>query len=177
MPDRKFLAAAFTALLLLPGPAAADTALATSARHFADPKKVGEAVLKYLFWDVYRAELFAPSQGWRPDAPFALSLNYLRDIDGINIADRTISEMRDQGFSDDGKLSTWQSRLRDIFPNVSDGTRLTGVRDRDGNTIFYRNGGKIGEIKDPDFTRRFFDIWLSEKTSEPSLRRALLGGS
>ena len=75
MPDRKFFAAAFTALLLLPGPAAADTALATSARHFADPKKVGEAVLKYLFWDVYRAELFAPSQGWRPDAPFALSLN------------------------------------------------------------------------------------------------------
>jgi hypothetical protein len=177
MPDRRFLPAALVALYLLPGPAVADTALATAARYVADPRKIGEAVLKYLFWDVYRAELYAPAAGWRPDAPFALSLNYLRDIDGADIADRTISEMRDQGFDDENKLSAWRIQLRVIFPDVSDGTRLTGVRDADGNTIFYRDGGKIGEIKDPSFTRRFFDIWLGDKTSEPALRRALLGGT
>lgn len=177
MPDRRILVAVLAAFLLLPGPAAADTALSTSARYFANPQKVGEAVLKYLFWDVYRAELFAPAAAWRADAPFALSLNYLRDIDGVDIADRTISEMRDQGFNDEARLSAWQTALRKIFPDVSDGTNLTGIRDKAGNTIFYRDGKKIGEIADQVFTRRFFDIWLGEDTSEPTLRRALLGGS
>ena len=177
MPDRRLLSALLVALWLLPAPAVADTAMATAARYFANPQKVGEAVLKYLFWDVYRAELFAPPAGWRADAPFALSLNYLRDLDGADIADRTISEMRDQGFSDEDTLSDWQGRLRAIFPDVSDGTRLTGIRDSRGGTVFYRNGAKIGEIRDPAFTRRFFDIWLGDKTSEPALRRALLGGS
>ncbi|MGB0630688.1 MAG: chalcone isomerase family protein [Alphaproteobacteria bacterium] len=177
MPDRRLWSAVLVLLCLAPGPATAGSAEALAARYFANPQKVGEAVLRYLFWDVYRAELFAPAARWRPDAPFALTLNYLRDLDGADIADRTISEMRDQGFSDEKILSDWQARLRAVFPDVSDGTRLTGVRDRGGRTIFYRDGRKIGEFDDPSFTRRFFDIWLGEKTSEPALRRALLGGS
>ena len=175
MPDRRMLPAVLVVLCILPGPAIADSALSTVARHIANPQKVGEAVLKYLFWDVYRVELFATPAGWRPDAPFALTLNYLRDLAGADIVDRTISEMRGQGFSDEKTLAKWRTRLLAIFPDVSKGTRLTGVRASDGKTIFYRNGTKIGEINDPSFTRPFFDIWLGEKTSVPALRRALLG--
>ena len=176
MPDRRALPVMLVVLCMLPGPAIADSAMSTAARYITNPQKVGEAVLKYLFWDVYRVELFAAPEGWHPDAPFALTLNYLRDLEGADIADRTILEMRRQGFSDEKTLADWRSRLRAIFPDVSDGTRLTGVRDSDGKTIFYRNGAKIGEIDDLSFTRPFFDIWLGEKTSEPALRRALLGG-
>ena len=176
MLDRRILPVMLVVLCILPGPAIAESAMSTAARYIANPQKVGEAVLKYLFWDVYRVELFATPAGWRPDAPFALTLNYLRDFAGADIADRTISEMRGQGFSDEKTLADWRSRLLTIFPDVSEGTRLTGVRDSDGKTIFYLNGTKIGEIDDPSFTRPFFDIWLGEKTSEPALRRALLGG-
>jgi hypothetical protein len=32
-------------------------------------------------------------------------------------------------------------------------------------------------VRDPDFSRLFFGIWLGEFTSEPSLRVALLAGA
>jgi hypothetical protein len=37
------------------------------------------------------------------------------------------------------------------------------------------NGEMSDEIQDSTFTQRFFDIWLSEKTSEPKFRKKLLG--
>ena len=108
--------------------------------------------------------------------PFALSSRkYLLDIDGADIAERTISEIRDQGYADEPDLSVWQEKLLNILPNVTDGTRLTAVRDKIGHTIFYHDGNWIGEIDDRAFTRRFFDMaW--RKTPRPALRRALLGG-
>lgn len=177
MPDGRLLALLLVALSSLSGPVVAEPALKTASRYFDDAQRVGGGVLRHLFWEVYQVELIAPAANWRVDKPFVLSLRYLRSIDGVDIADRTISEIRDQGFSDERALVGWQMRLRDIFPDVSDGTRLTGVRDSEGRTVFYEDGRRIGEIRDAAFTRRFFDIWLSEKTSEPSLRRALLGGT
>ena len=38
------------------------------------------------------------------------------------------------------------------------------------------NGKPTGEIRDAEFARLFFGIWLSPKTSEPELRAALLAG-
>ena len=36
------------------------------------------------------------------------------------------------------------------------------------------NGKAKGEIADAEFDRLFFGIWLSDATSEPALRQALL---
>jgi hypothetical protein len=33
----------------------------------------------------------------------------------------------------------------------------------------------VGVIRDAEFSRRFFNIWLGEKTSEPKLRAQLIG--
>jgi hypothetical protein len=38
------------------------------------------------------------------------------------------------------------------------------------------NGKASGEIRDTEFARLFFGIWLSPKTSEPKVRAALLAG-
>lgn len=169
----KFLMGMIAAMLLWPGVPGANPDVAK--RYMPDARKIGDGVLTYLFWDVYRATLYAPGTGWRADAPFALSLAYLRDLKGRDIAERTISEMRDQGFTDETKLADWSARLGDLFPDVSDGDSLTAVRDAAGRTVFYSAAQRIGMIEDPAFSRRFFDIWLGEKTSEPKLRRALLG--
>ena len=166
----------FFLFFLLPTPVAADSALVTAARYFSNPVKVGQGLLSYLFWDVYTATLIAPNAKWHPDKPFALSVEYLLDIDGVDIAERTIAEIRDQGYYNESSLSVWQDKLSKILPNVSDGTRLTAVRDKAGHTIFYRDGSWIGEVDDRAFTGPFFDIWLGEKTPQPALRRALLGG-
>jgi len=162
------------AAMLWPGAAAANPDIAK--RYIEDARKIGDGVLTYLFWGVYRATLYAPAAGWRADAPFVLSLAYLRDLKGADIATRTIDEIRGQGFADDAKLAAWSARLTALFPDVTDGVSLTAARDAQGRTVFYRGAARIGIVDDTDFTRRFFDIWLGEKTSEPKLRRALLGG-
>jgi hypothetical protein len=139
-------------------------------------EKVGEGRMNYMFWSIYDATLYAPAGSWGDDEPFALELTYLRALQGKKIADHSIVEIRSQGFSNEIKLATWHAQMRKIFPDVDEGAKLTGAYTQTGETIFYKDGNEIGRIKDPEFGRAFFDIWLSEKTSEPYLRRKLLGG-
>ena len=138
-------------------------------------EKVGEARMTYIFWDVYDATLYAPNGVWQENGPFALKISYLIDLDGQQIADRSAQEIRGQGFTDEARLAVWQDQMRKIFPDVSEGISLTGVNTDGGEAVFYKNDVEIGRIKDREFSRAFFGIWLSEKTSEPDLRRKLLG--
>ncbi len=162
-----------TITLTLQSPAAAD--LDTTRQVIPNAELVGEGRLSYLLWDVYDAKLYAPDGDWRSDGPFALSLNYLMDIRSAKIADRSTLEIRNQGFQDEAALTRWNDQMRAIFPDVEKNSVLTGVKTTAGHTRFYYNSKFIGEITDPLFGTHFFAIWLSENTTEPSLRNQLLG--
>lgn len=138
-------------------------------------KTVGQGRMTFLMWDVYDATLYAQHGTWREGEPLALTLSYLRDLDGEAIARRSIEEMRKQGFSDEIRLAAWFGEMKRIFPDVTAGVALTGVLTPKGVTIFFRDGAEIGRIVDPDFGRAFFNIWLSQRTSAPELRAQLLG--
>ena len=138
-------------------------------------QKVGAGRLTYLFWDIYDATLYAPQGVWRNHQPFALQLVYLKSFEGRQIADRSLEEMRAQGLQDEMKLAAWHKQMRNIFPDVEKGVSLTGIYTQNGETVFYRNTVEIGRIKDPEFSQAFFAIWLGENTSEPDMRRQLLG--
>jgi len=138
-------------------------------------KSVGAARMTVLFWDVYDGELYAPQGAFEDGKPVALRLSYLRSISGERIAARTMEEMRKQGLSDEVTLATWHRQLRAIFPNVEEGITLSGIYTPSGETVFYRNGARIGAVKDPEFGPAFFGIWLNEGTSQPEFRTALLG--
>ncbi|MDX2073447.1 MAG: chalcone isomerase family protein [Alphaproteobacteria bacterium] len=140
-------------------------------------KKVGEGRLSVVFWDVYDATLYAPNGQWHPEKPYALSIRYFREIEGGDIADRSIAEIKKQGFSDQEMLEDWHKQMLDILPNVKNGTELTALFTDKETTDFYHSGKRIGTINDPLFGKHFFGIWLNENTSEPTLRRALLGQS
>lgn len=146
-------------------------------KYIDSPKVVGEAQLKVMFWKIYDAKLAAPNGEWKKDTPFALSLTYLRDFDGEEIASRSVDEMRDIGYKDEMLLAKWFEQMRSVFPNVKEGENITGVMDNQQNTHFYYDGNLIGSIEDQSFGQAFFDIWLNEKTSEPKMRRQLLGGT
>ena len=137
---------------------------------------VGEARLKVLFWNVYDAQLYAPQGRWSMENSYALSLTYLRDLKGRKIAERSIEEIRNQGFSEEAKLTRWFEMLASIIPDVNEQNTIVGVADAQSNTRFFLDGQLIGEIQEPEFTRAFFNIWLGERTSEPELRDQLLGG-
>ena len=167
-----FLAALYTALLTN----TAHANLSTAQAQIPDASLVGEGRLKVLFWKVFDAQLYAPAGEWSMQKPFALSLAYLRRLKGDKIAERTIDEIRDQGFSDEAKLEAWFAQIVAIFPDVDSRTTITGVFNEQKQTLFFMNGSFIGRIEDPEFGENFFNIWLGEKSSQPKLRNQLIGG-
>lgn len=145
--------------------------------YIPDPQPVGAGRLSVFMMDVYDATLLARGGKWQSGDPLALQLTYLRELKGNKIADRSVEEMRGIGFTDEIKLAAWHAQMRRIFPDVREGVTITGILTPAGESIFFQGGHEIGRIKDADFGKNFFGIWLSEKTSAPSLRQKLLGSS
>ena len=67
---------------------------------------VGEARLKVLIWEVYDSALFTPSGRWQGDAPYRLSLHYLRNIPAAKLVEETEKAWREQGRSHP-RLNEW----------------------------------------------------------------------
>jgi hypothetical protein len=159
-------------VFVLPGAAWASDPI---RKYVPEAAIVGQGVLTFAFWDVYTATLYAPKGKWAMNRPFALSIRYMRDLDGKAIADTSAQEMERQGFTDAAQLKLWQDQMTQIFPNVTEGTVLTAAYIPNRKTVFYEGTHKIGEVKGEPFGRRFFGIWLQETTAKPALRRDLLG--
>lgn len=164
-------------LTILPTNTYADTLSKEIAEYVEGASPNGEGRMKFMMWNVYDATLFAPEGKYDADKPFALKLDYLMTLKGDDIAERSIKEIKDQGFDDFEKTVKWEKTLKEIFPDVNEGTTITGIRNEKGHALFFKEGQKIGEIEDQEFTKKFFDIWLGENTSAPKLRKKLLGNS
>ena len=108
-------------------------------------------------------------------ATLALELEYARALDGQAIAERSLKEMKGLARVDAAQAERWLQQMRQIFPDVKKGDRITGVQQPGEAARFFVNGQPRGEVRDAEFTRLFFGIWLSPRTSQPKLREALLG--
>ena len=150
----------------------ADQAIAD--KHISNAELVGKARFKVIFWSVFDATLYAKDANFQADQPFALSLSYLRKIEGSEIVASSITEMKAQNLFTDDELSDWEAQLSDFIPDVNDEITITGVRDKTGSSLFYSNGTLIGQIDNQRFTQGFFSIWLGEKTRDKKFRAQLL---
>lgn len=135
--------------------------------------------LRVWGFEVYDARLWTP-RGFRlsqaMQQAFALELQYLRKLEGAAIASRSIDEMRRVGSFTDAQAQAWLTAMREMFPNVSAGERITGINLPGEGAEFWVNGQRVGVVKDVNFARLFFGIWLDERTSEPKMRAQLLQG-
>lgn len=171
-------------VLALLGPAfgaeAPRPAPAEIANAIASPRLQGSGKLRFFGLLVYEARLWASTQ-FVPqpfDAhAFGLELHYARKLEGAAIAQRSIVEMRRAGGLDDRQAQSWQAALTSAFPNVVPGDRLTGLHVPGEATRFFHNGRPTATVADPLFARAFFGIWLADTSSEPDLRRQLIGPS
>ena len=138
----------------------------------------GSGRLRFFGLSVYDARLWrgaAPVAADWMSAPLALELIYLRSLVGKLIAERSIKEMRRQRELSDDEATRWETAMTQMFPDVKDGDRITGILVPGLGARFAINGVVKGDIRDLEFAKLFFGIWLSEKSSETALRRALLG--
>lgn len=136
---------------------------------------IGKGALNIFVWHVYDIKLYAEDKAFSYDRPFYLKIEYKRDAYGKKIAKISADEIRKLGFEDEQKLSQWLVAMESLFPDIKAGDSLTGVYQPNQAAIFLKNDAEIGAIEDPDFARWFFGIWLDENTSQPSLRKSLLG--
>ncbi|MDO9439216.1 chalcone isomerase family protein [Hydrogenophaga sp.] len=140
-------------------------------------KPVGTARLRYWGFDVYDASLYA-APGFEiqrfENQRFGLELSYLRKLKGADIAERSIDEMKGLATIDPAQAQRWLAAMSALFPDVQSGDRITGVHAPGIGARFYLNGTLLGEVADDAFSRLFFGIWLSPKTSQPRMRQALI---
>lgn len=140
---------------------------------------IGKGRLTVWGFQVYDAKLWALS-GFKPDdlpaQPFALELAYLRDFTSKDIAERSITEIRRSAAIGDAQAKTWISELMRLIPDVKKGDRVMGIHLPGSGAKFLVNGKASGDMRDAEFARLFFGIWLSPQTSEPKVRAALLAG-
>ena len=141
----------------------------------------------------WRAGARCAGGGWRSTTPavgrtglrrrdfaaqrLALELAYRRPLRAGDIARRSLEEMRRTGMRDAAQAAALAQQMRTVLPDVDAGDRITGVHRPGRGARFFVNGRPAGEVRDAEFTRLFFGIWLAPGTSEPALREALLGGT
>lgn len=136
---------------------------------------MGKGFYSWFFINIYEATFWA-----RPDtelytSPLVLELHYKRNFKGRDIVDQSLKELSRGGISDK-ELEVWKLKLIEIFPDVKQEDKIQARFTPQTGIAFYLNSNKeLGRIEDVNFSKKFLDIWLGEKTSAPDLRLKLLG--
>ncbi len=138
----------------------------------------GEATFSVLFWDLYKSRL-KTTTGKYPisfdEDQLIFQIDYLADISKEDLIKRTVEQWQHQDIPK-GVYQPYISQLSSIWPSITEGDSLAILVTKD-SSIFYYNNQSVGVIKDNFFGKLFIDIWLDEKTSQPSLRKQLIGNN
>ena len=169
-----FLKRLFTLLVMLCAWTGAQAAPAHIETHLNEPRVAGQGPFTWFGLRIYDAELWVGPKGYQPNEPFVLDLRYARKLDGVKIAEASAEQMAKVGAGTASQRAAWLARMKEIFPNVKDGSRISGVFLPAGGARFYLDGRPLAAVPDPEFARAFFAIWLDPGTSARGLRAALL---
>ncbi len=134
----------------------------------------GHATFRKLLLKVYTANFWADEDDWSYDDTFALSLTYDITVSSTEFTDATIEEMAHVTGKTQKDFEQYRPMLMKAFPTVKPGDTLTALYQPKKPVVFFMNGHKTNQIDGKGFAEAFFGIWLSENTSEPAFRNALL---
>ena len=172
---RRLLFVFLSLLLALPALAAAPSHIQADV---PGARLAGHGAFRYFGMKIYDAQLWVGAKGYDAAAPtaapLALDLNYSRTLNGKKIAEASRDEMKKLNEGTAQQREVWLAKMTAIFPDVQEGTHITGIYLPAVGARFYLNGAPLGEIADPEFGKAFFAIWLDPKTTGGKLRSALL---
>lgn len=137
--------------------------------------QVGNATFTFLFWDIYNSRLFTKTGKYDDNSgqDLLFKINYLKDISADELIKRTVEQWQHLKY-DESKYQHYIPKMKAIWPDIKSGDSLTLYR-KNQTTIFYFNNEEVGNINDKSFSNLFLDIWLSNNTSQPKLRKQLIG--
>lgn len=125
---------------------------------------LAQGTLQFFGLTVYQARLWAGA-GFEPQRyerlPFVLALDYQCQLASVALAERALAEMRRIGSFSSEQASQWLQRMRQAFPDVRCGDRLSAQHDGLGEVRFAHNGLLTGQWQDQAFARLFFGVWFS----------------
>ena len=139
-------------------------------------KLVGSTLFSIFIWDLYKSKLLTTSGKYpmTTDNEYLMyEIEYFKGISSEDLIERTIEQWQHLGVSE-VEYRDYLPKLKNIWPDIKAGDTLTLVINKTGSA-FYHNKKIVGGINKAEFGPLFLDIWLSEKTSEPTLRSELLG--
>ncbi|SHH77675.1 chalcone isomerase family protein [Ferrimonas marina] len=147
----------------------------SQASPLAALQPVGETRLKVLWFEVYNARLYSHNGDYNGiQAPLALELEYLRDIDADDLVEKTREEWQRLGLYRADQSEPWLNRLSTLWPDVEKGDRLTLKLEPD-HSAFYFNDQPLGRVDGGGFGLSFVAIWLHPEARYPKLRSQLIG--
>ena len=136
---------------------------------------VGTAKLKVLFFEVYESSLYTPTGQYAGfNDTVRLDIRYLRDFAAAALLKQTAKEWQKLDMTN-ADINQWLPQLANIWPDVSQNDVLSARRIHPSKLDFYFNEQLIGSINDHQLADAFLAIWLSPNTSEPDLRKQLIG--
>ncbi len=172
------VAAILLSLLLINGIAQAATVPVHIQSELPGAQLLGQGGYRWFGLKIYDAMLWVDKSGYQPitatSGKFILDLRYARNLDGVRIAESSIDEIRKLGLGTAAQHEEWLGRMKALFPDVHEGTHISGVYLPAEGARFYLDGKLLGEINDAEFAQAFFSIWLDERTSAAKLRSQLL---
>lgn len=135
----------------------------------------GEARMSVLFRPIYDIRLFVPdgNRGFSFPAQqtYTLELQYRLDIPAQTLLKETLKQWQAQGVD---ARPDWIRSLEDAFPTVQSGDRLALVVTPEGAVLLH-NDAPGARLRDTELVEAFAGIWLADNTTQPGLRRKLLG--
>ncbi|WP_448652400.1 chalcone isomerase family protein [Pseudomonas fluorescens] len=139
-----------------------------------------QAVLVYLWADVYAAALYAPTdlsakQAWEQQKDLRLALYYFRDIDRSDVIKAATTTLeRQQTSTALARLKPELDRLHASFRDIRSGDRYAlDVRPGRGLNLEI-NDKVVFSSRDEALAKAYLGIWLAPKGLSDSLRNSLL---
>lgn len=137
-------------------------------------KPVGSGNYSKLGFNIYQARLWAPQGDFKRSEPYALQVEYKRDLSKDTMVDAVMEDIRAQKKADATTMDKWESQLARVMPAVRKGDELVGVSEPGKPARLFYNGQQIASISDKRLAESFFNIWLGP-VADATLRAQLTG--
>ena len=156
-------------------PAYAATGVDSWRSKFPNMKFVGSGVLKVLFMDIYKLNLYANEGRYSWHNDFVLEFEYLKPVSKSTIIDASINELTKSDVVTSTEIKFWKRILDKGIVDMNAGELASVSFTNEGMVTFYLDDRPPVSFKAPKFAKGFSSIWLGKNTSRPRLRQKLLG--